>query len=63
MLVSDLLTTKQVAEMLRVSPQTVGTFRKAKQLNYVKLGRKVLFTQENVREFIENQTTTNNSGE
>lgn len=61
--VSDLLTTKQVAERLRVSPSTVNSLRRQGKIKYVQIGRKVMYTPDSISEFIDANTTQTNKGE
>lgn len=62
-LVSDLLTTKQVGQRLRVSPSTVTSLRRQGKIKYVQIGRKVMYTPDSISEFIEANTTQLNQGE
>ena len=53
-----LLTTKQAAKMLDVSPQTLEVWRCTKryQLAYVKIGRNVRYPSSSIQDFIESRT-------
>jgi excisionase family DNA binding protein len=44
----DFLTTREAAELLRVTERTILNFRKAGKLPYQKLGSNVRFRRENV---------------
>jgi DNA-binding transcriptional regulator YhcF (GntR family) len=54
----QLLTTREAAEELRVSPQTLEVWRCAKryQLAYVKIGRNVFYRQSAILAFIASRT-------
>lgn len=54
--VSDLLTTMQVAQRLRVSPSTLNSLRRQGKIKYVRIGRKVMYTPDSISEFIETNT-------
>ncbi len=51
----QLLTPEQAAEILGVSPHTLGVWRSVKRygLPYVKVGRKVMYRPEHIENFIE----------
>jgi excisionase family DNA binding protein len=50
-----LLTTKEAAELLRLSPTAVRNLRLAGKLPFVKLGRKIFFKKSALIEFVDNQ--------
>ncbi len=52
-----LLTPKEVSAMLGVATKTLATWRYTKRypLSYVKVGRRVLYKNEDVQNFIENR--------
>ena len=56
--ISDLLTPRQVAEMLHTSPEVLAQwrYRKVYPLRYVKVGRRVFYRVEDVQKFIELRT-------
>jgi excisionase family DNA binding protein len=51
--VSKLLTVHEVASMLRVSVPTVRSWTYQRRLPVVKLGRRVLYREDDIRQFIE----------
>jgi len=54
----ELLDTKQVAKLLRLTPRTLDKWRSAKThaLPYVKVGRKVFYRPEAIDTFIASRT-------
>lgn len=48
----DFLTTDEVAEMLRLSPSTVTDRRKAGDLPYVEIGRRVFFHKKDLIDYV-----------
>lgn len=59
-----LLTTKEAADMLRLSESAVHKLRSEGQLPYVKLGRKVFYTKDSLAEYVTGRLRTNlNEGE
>ncbi|GIN71180.1 hypothetical protein J14TS2_16550 [Bacillus sp. J14TS2] len=53
----DTLTVQEVAEQLRVHPDTIYTMVKQKQIPHFRVRSRIFFTQENVDAWIRNQTT------
>jgi excisionase family DNA binding protein len=55
--ISRLLTPKETAEILGVSPQTLSIWRCTKRygLGYVKMGRLVRYREDDVQAFIESR--------
>jgi excisionase family DNA binding protein len=49
---TTLLTTKEAAAFLRVSPSTVSTLRKRGMLTFVKIGRRILYSVDALNEFV-----------
>jgi len=49
----ELLSKKQVCQLLLISESTLNRLVKAKRIHPVKVGRRVLFEEEEVRRFIE----------
>lgn len=54
----ELLTGKEVANMLRISPSSVTSLRNSGALPFVRIGRRVLFTREAVLKFIADMQVT-----
>jgi excisionase family DNA binding protein len=55
--VSDLglLTTKEAAEMLRLSESALNKLRYEGQIPFVRLGKKVFFTREQLEKYVDSQ--------
>jgi len=49
-----LYTPDQVAEMLHITVRTLAKWRKQKKINGIPIGHKVLYTIDQVNEFVEN---------
>lgn len=49
---TSLLTTKEAAAYLRVSPSTVSLLRKNGKLTFIKIGRRILYNVSALEEFI-----------
>ena len=60
-----LLTPKEVADMLRVTVETLNVWRATKRypLKYVKIGRNVLYKLDDVLAYIDSRTVDNTGGE
>jgi excisionase family DNA binding protein len=59
-----LLTPKEVADMLRVTVETLNVWRATKRypLKYVKIGRNVLYKLDDVLAYIDSRTVDNTGG-
>lgn len=59
-----LLKPAEVAEMLGVTKETLNVWRATKRypLNYVKIGRNVLYKLEDILKYIESRTVDNTGG-
>ena len=55
---TDLLTGKEVATILRVSPSTVTALRKCGEIPFVQIGRRIFYRQVSVAEFVEKNEVT-----
>lgn len=54
---SELLTTKEVAKILKVNPATINRWRKEdKPVPFLQVGRQVRFEMEKVIEWLNNKT-------
>jgi excisionase family DNA binding protein len=49
----QILTLKEAADHLRVSPHTIRAWVYERRIMPVKMGRRVMFTQEEIQRFIE----------
>ena len=56
---NKILTTKEVANYLRMSPQTIDKKRKNKELPYFKIGRNVFFNKDKIDLWIHNKEMEN----
>jgi excisionase family DNA binding protein len=45
-------TVPETAEAFKVTPQTVRTWIKTGRLNSIRIGRPILITEDNIREFL-----------
>ena len=45
-------TVPETAETFKVTPQTVRTWIKTGRLNSIRIGRPILITEDNIREFL-----------
>ncbi len=50
-----LLTTKEAAEMLRLSESALNKLRYEGQIPFVRLGKKVFFTREQLEKYVDSQ--------
>ena len=55
---NNLLTIKETASYLRVSVSTLYRWINFKKIEYIKLGSRVMFSEESLNEFIKNNTIT-----
>lgn len=53
-----LLTRSEVANILRVHPSTVSRFVQARELPTVRIGKRPMFREQDVRQFIENRISS-----
>ena len=51
----ELLTTKEAAQFLRLSPSAIHKLRKEGELPFVQLGKKVFFKKESLVEYVNDQ--------
>lgn len=51
----DILTTKEAAQFLRLSPSAVHKLRKEGELPFVQLGKRVFFKKESLVEYVNDQ--------
>jgi len=51
----ELLTTKEAAQFLRLSPSAIHKLRKEGELPFVQLGKKVFFKKETLVEYVNDQ--------
>jgi excisionase family DNA binding protein len=56
MLVGDLVTTKEAAELLRVSPWTIAAWLSQKKLRRVKAGGRTLIAKVDLEKFLQQST-------
>ena len=49
-------TVPETAEAFKVTPQTVRTWIKTGRLNSIRIGRPILITEDNIREFLKPST-------
>lgn len=54
-----LMTQKEVAAMLRVSPSTITALRNNGSLPHVRIGKRVLFRKSTVQAFMQSNEVTN----
>lgn len=59
---NQLLTSKEAAEFLGISPQTMEVWRSTKRYNlkYIKIGKNVRYRMKNLLDFLEEQTKGGN---
>lgn len=55
---SQLLTIKEVAEVLKVSHRTISDWVYKRKIPYIKVGRVVRFDQQKIENWINNRTVT-----
>ena len=55
---NNLLTIQEAASCLRISVSTLYRWVHHKKIKYVKIGSRVMFSEEALDEFIENNTVT-----
>jgi excisionase family DNA binding protein len=55
-----LLTTPEAARLLRVHRNTLDREREAGRVKYVRIGRRVFFTEDHLSDYLNNQSDTNN---
>ena len=51
----ELLTTKEAAQFLRLSPSAIHKLRKEGHIPFVQLGKKVFFKKESLVEYVNDQ--------
>jgi predicted site-specific integrase-resolvase len=63
-LISELLTEKQAAEVLHVSAATLCTWRSTRRyhLRYTRMGRRIFYRREHIQAFIESRTVDPGAG-
>ena len=54
-----LLTESEAAKILRICPRTVFSLRKTGKLKWVKIGRQVRYTFEEIKRYIRDSEVTN----
>jgi NitT/TauT family transport system substrate-binding protein len=58
----DILTTKEAADMLRLSPAAIHKLKREGKLPFVRLGRKVFFKKSTLQNFVSESEQVNNPG-
>ena len=58
----EFYTTKEVAEMLKVTKKTINQYVREGKIKAINMGNQYRFTKEQIEEFVENHVVDNSGG-